>query len=208
MNRKKALAGINDFILDSDIVFCVGELLIRECSFTPEKVVLYCKDDIVDVLSVALGLSIATTKRVVVICEDNYLLRHINAIVQSSVSKCKNLFLFVIVSNVYTNTIAQTTIFESIRNTMGVFFNLGFFTYNYTNYLKTKTDVKKVKDIYKSARGPFISFIHITDQKIYSNDIKETSFKVFKELLNKKDIIENTSEHYLNLDKIMGQNTI
>ena len=204
MNRKKVMAGVKDFIPETDIIFCAGASLVSESCFNDAENIFYHSDDRSDVLSIAIGLAMSTKKRVVVIMEDHYMLRYLNSIVQASVSKCRNLFFFVILSNVYNNSTTQSTITESFRNISGAMFNFGFFTYNYSNYLKNKTDVRKLKNIFSTARGPFVSFIAVDDQRLYSSDIKTTDINKFSEHITTAfPEIENTNKEYLNLDAII-----
>lgn len=204
MNRKKVMAGVKDFIPETDIIFCVGASLVSESCFSKGENIFYHYNDRSDVLSIAIGLAMSTKKRVIVIMEDHYMLRYLNSIAQASVSKCRNLFFFVILTNVYSNSTTQSTITESFRNISGTMFNLGFFAYNYSSYLKNKADVRKLKNIFSTARGPFVSFIAVDDQKLYSSDIKTNDIDGFKEhIATVLPEIEEKNIEYLNLDAII-----
>jgi len=203
MNRKKIMNGINDIILNSDILFCVGKPLVSEAKFHSEQTVFYHPDDSVDVISVAVGVAMSTEKRVIIIMEDCYLLRHINSILQAVVSKCKNLYLFLIVSNVYNTLLIQETIFSVIRDIRSTMFSLGFFTYNHSNYFKSKPEIKKLKEIFKAARGPFITFIELTDSKVYKNELNINSILEFCNGIKSTDTELPKIHSVLDLDSIM-----
>lgn len=171
MTRKKIFAGLKDILLPTDIVFCVGKYLCREApKFNNE--ILFFENENIDLLSVVLGLSSAVDHRVIILIEDNYMLKYFSSMLQLAVSKNRNLHIFVITTGVYVNKVKQPNIYNSLKSIKGTLFNSGFIVHDYTKYLEDKSSVKKLKNFYKSVQGPMVSLIKVTNNRLYNKEME------------------------------------
>lgn len=207
MTRKTVLANIKNLISDSDIVFCIGKALCDEALVFTDGT-FWVTDDYIDGFSLAVGTAITTTKRVIIIAEDGYLLRYYSSILQAAASKCTNLFFIILVSNSYNTVLPQCTLTESLRSIEGILFNTGFLTHNYSIYFKNKSSLNKLKLIYKRTMGPVIGLISVTSGRLYnsSGSIKKTDINSFKKFIASKELktsMEKIQQVPLNLDEIM-----
>lgn len=192
MTRKGVLNGISVITQEDDIIIIVGETLCKEAIGIIDDA-LFIDNDFIDLFSIILGISLGTTKRVVLITEDSYLLRYYNSILQLAVSNNINLILFTLVSNLYTVSVNQSTLFSSVRAMKGVFFNMGLLVHDYTPYLDTKANIKKLKDMYIMTKGPVIGIVNIDNNRVYNKNklVQKNNFSKFVKDIN-KDIEEQT----------------
>jgi len=208
MNRKKFLNNVKDLVFENDIVFCIGQSL---CNEAPElsKGTVFINDTHTDILSVALGVAMTTDKRVLLILEDQYLLSNFNAVFQIAVSKCTNLYLIVATSTLYTHEVAQTNLFNSIRSMVGVLVNTGMLVHEYSKYFETKKSLKLLKDIYSRTIGPVISFVVITNNRLYTTcgDTRNLEeLNTLSEFIKDKSLETSLTEvntPFFNLESIM-----
>jgi len=194
MTRLGVLKGINKIIQPTDIVIIVGEDICKESEGLFDDA-LFLDNNTIDVFSIVLGISLGTSKRVVLITEDSYMLKYFNSIIQLSVSNNINLILFTLVSNFYIASVNQPTLFNSIRAMKGIFFNMGIVVHDYSQYLDGKSNVKKFKDIYLCTKGPVIGLINIDSNRLYNKDcnLQKNNFGRFINFINKE--IENNKEN-------------
>jgi len=209
MTRKGALNGIKSILSKNDLVFCIGNYLYKEAPEFDNEV-LFFDQDYVDLISVALGVSSVIDNRVLVIIEDNYMLRYFNSILQASVSKNNNFYIFVISTRLYSNEVKQVNIYDSLKSMKGVLYNSGFLVHDYTKYLENKASVKKLEKIYSKTIGPMLSLISINNNRIYNKDIEiqRPDFNKFNEfILNSfNDSVGEDDKVYFDIDSIMKDN--
>ena len=209
MTRKKALSNIKHLIDDSDIVFCIGKTLCEEAPvFTDGTFLVF--NEYIDGFSLAIGTAITTTKRVIVIAEDGYLLRYFSSILQAAVSKCSNLFFIVLISNVYDTSLTQPTLTRYLRSIEGMLFNAGFLSHNYDKYFENKTSLNKLKSIYSRTIGPVVGLVSIKSNRLYNTDslIEKTDLRLFRKFIlnNTTEILtEGVKTSPLNLDSIVKE---
>lgn len=195
MTRKGVLNGISIITQEDDIVLIVGETLCKESIGIIDDA-LFIDNEFIDLFSIILGISLGTTKRVVLITEDSYLLRYYNSLLQLAVSNNINLILFTLVSNLYTVSVKQSTLFSSVRAMKGVFFNMGLLVHDYTPYLDTKTNIKKLKDIYRLTKGPVVGIVNIDNNRVYNKNkpLPKNNFSQFVKDINKEIEEQNSNK--------------
>lgn len=169
MTRKKVLNGLKQILDEESVIFCVGEGLVNEVDFSDMPGLFTFSNEHLDVLSVAVGVAIATERRVFVITEDSYVLRHFASILQAAVSKCSNLFFIVLVTTQYTVGNNLNTLFNYLRSVKGILFSSGMLTHDYTAYFETKASLKKVREVIRTSRGPAVGLINISNLKTYGS---------------------------------------
>ncbi len=206
--RKKILNGINDLVFDTDIVFCIGTTLYKESPKFTESTV-FLNDNFTDFFSMITGVAMATSKRVLIIVEDQYLLRHFNSILQLAVSRCTNLFVIVLVTNLYETSVSQPNLFNALRSVKGMLFNAGVLVHEYTDYFETKANVKKLKDIYYNTIGPVVGMASATNNRLYNtntDDIITKELNTISEFIQNEEVVTSIPESkrkISDLDKIM-----
>lgn len=183
MTRKNILNSLKLVINASDVVFCVGESLCKECSLYT-KGTMFIPYDIIDVFSMALGTAMATDKRVIVITEDYYLLNHFNSLLQAAVSECKNLFFIILVSKVFTPFVKQQTITNSLRSLKGILFNTGMLVHEYDVYFKNKESLLVLNNIINSSIGPAIGTVSVDNNRLYSKKVKHISVDAMTSMIS------------------------
>jgi len=181
ITRKRVLTGIKDLVSQDDIVFCIGKTLSKEASIFTEHTI-FIDDNFVDFLSIITGLAMTTERRVLIIIEDQYMLKYFNTILQIAVSKCTNLFIITIVTSLYDVVIPQTNLFNTLRSIKGILFNSGILTHEYTKYFETKASVKQLKGIYDSTIGPVIGLVAISSNRLYNVGDNVSTFKDLSDL--------------------------
>jgi hypothetical protein len=207
LTRKRILNGISSLVFDTDIVFCIGATLYKEAPKFTESTV-FLDNNFVDFFSVITGIAMSTDKRVLVIVEDQYLLRHFNAILQLAVSKCSNLFMIVIVTALYDASIPQVNLFNSLRSVKGVLFNSGVLAHDYTHYFESAAAIKQLKKVYLYTVGPVVGVAEVSNNKLYANvtNTITTDFEEISEFIkNKKEGVSEPKSKSLDLDKIMKE---
>jgi len=169
---KKVLMYYDSILTDNDIVFYIGKNIYNEASSNKLVGRYYVDNESIDYFSIVLGLAMTTTKRVIIIFEDSYLLRYFNTLLQAGVSKLTNLFFVVLITNKYVHSIKQSTIFSFLKSSKGVLFEAGFLIHTYTKFFNNKSSLKQLKDTYNRIKGPAIGIIYIENNKLskISND--------------------------------------
>ena len=195
MTRSKAMSGLLKIIQKNSIVFCVGTELIGESKFENYPGFIGVTDIYIDYLAVALGVAMASTHKVVVICDDAYLLSHLTTLSQIGISECTNLYILIIRTNSYSNNLLQPTLTHSIRSLKGVLFNFGVLVHDYTPYFKDSHSIKSVVPIFKKSLGPLLANIDVDNLKLYNKKNIDTDWQAFRNYLLSKtqSIVEDTS---------------
>jgi len=110
--------------------------------------------------SLALGMAMATKKRVFMFCDDSELLREFGVTAQMSVSKCNNI-IFVVFNRGYHEESGSPTIFKELYSPKGVLFNLGIVTHDLTHYFKTKKMLRELKNVVRGLKGPLCIMLNV-----------------------------------------------
>lgn len=154
-------------LLKDDIVIYVGKDIINIISEETRNAfgTLLVEDVELDFISVATGIAANTEKRIVLVCDDNYLLKHYSSLIQATVSRCNNLFFMLIVTKNYTYDMQQTNLFDSVSSVKGSVFALGFLTHIHTRFFKNKVMFKKLKQMYSNFVGPAVGIIEVNNNK-------------------------------------------
>jgi hypothetical protein len=205
MTRKKAMNTIMELITDPDIVFVSGSEIYGE--LTNKENVMYV-ESMIDPISLVLGVAVTTKRKVVLVIDDNNLLKFMNSLVQVIASKQKNIYIIVINTDYYIHNIRQPNLFNSIRAFKGLVFNMGFLVQDYTAYFETKNSTNKISRIFKDSIGPLISVVRVDNNRIYSKDCVEMpsidDFNDFISFIRNPDydvVEELESQAVLQLDK-------
>jgi hypothetical protein len=176
---------LSELVGEDNINICYGKRIIAEECFLSHNKNLYVVDDNFDVFSFSIGLAISNNNKVLVFVEDYLILRYLSSLVQTSISNCNNIIIFVLNTGKYSENLSHLTLSNSVKSMYSVLFNMGFFMYNFTQYFSNKTELKKVIGIYNNIVGPSIIFIEVDSNKI-KGDLDR-----YKNLPDIKDIIKN-----------------
>lgn len=180
MTRNKAMAGLSKVINKDSVVICVGLELIKENKFEGYSGFIGVEDTSVDYFSMALGLATVLESKVVLICDDNYLLQHLNTISQIGVSECANLYILIFRTGVYSSKLKQPTITKTIRSLKGVLFNFGLLVHEYTSYFEDLKNVKILASIFNKSLGPLLATIVIDNPRFYNKGFVNYSWESFE----------------------------
>lgn len=183
MTRSKVMSGLLKIIQKKSIVFCVGTELIGESKFENYPGFIGVTDIYIDYLAVALGIAMASTHKVVVICDDAYLLSHLTTLSQIGVSECTNLYIIFFRTGSYGSGLIQPTITSSIRSIKGVLFNFGILVHDYTPYFKDNSSIKMAAPIFNKSLGPLVVSMDIDNQKLYNKGNSINDWSVFADYL-------------------------
>lgn len=172
MKRFTAVRILTQALNDSDVAIYIGRDICKEAAPYIEGPNTVFFDDGVDYLiSFALGLTMATDKKVFIFCEDQYFIRNMSELMQAGVSKCKNLFFILFVNGRYTSVDSAPLIFDSVNSRHGILYNMGFLVHDYTKHFKnTRNPIKDIREFWRRARGPVTILLH-TDKG--TKDIKD-----------------------------------
>lgn len=189
MNRRRVFSGFSKVLSEDDIIFCIGKELISESKFGDFEGVCYFDDLSIDYFALALGISIGSKKRIFVFCEDNYLIRYINSMVQISVSGCTNFYLIVLKTGSYTNELKIPSLSKSIRSIKGTLFNLGILVHDYSIYFDNIQSINKLKGILNKSLGPLTALIVIDNKRLYGKDLQiDSNLNLVRDFILKKVI--------------------
>lgn len=177
MHRKKALSYIESVFNDepNTVIFYIGRYLASESSNT-SVVKALCN---IDFLPIIFGLSMASDKKMVIVCEDVYLMQNLSQIIQIAIGKPKNIIILCLVTNVYLLNCEQKTLFYSVNSMKGILFNAGFLVHDYTHYFKNKVELKNLCGRLRTIDGPVISTILVDSDKMFNIGSVEDNFKSF-----------------------------
>ncbi len=175
--RKRVLDYYDNILTNEDIVFYIGKDIYNEARDNKCFGRHYVDNELVDYFSIAEGIATATSKRVMVIFEDSYLLRYFNSFLQAGVSELKNLFFVMLITNSYADGVKQPTIFKTLKSTKGVLFSAGFLTHIYTKFFINKPTLMTLNDVYARIRGPAVGLIDIENIKL-SNSANTHEFEI------------------------------
>ena len=190
------MSGLLKIIQKNSIVFCVGTELIGESKFENYPGFIGVTDIYIDYLAVALGVAMASTHKVVVICDDAYLLSHLTTLSQIGVSGCTNLYIIFFRTGSYGSDLVQPTIMRSIRSIKGVLFNFGVLVHDYTPYFKDSGSVKMAESIFNKSLGPLVVSIDIDNLRIYNKELRSFNWGSFLAHVckNKINLVNNEAK--------------
>ena len=191
MKSKKVIQTMLSCIKDNDVVIFSGDELCKEAYEYYRDGNFYIRDNNCNGLSLALGIAMNTNKRVFVFCTDSDLIKNISYMLNIAVSKCKNIFVVILVSGKYQVSGGQVNIFDSISSPKNLLFSMGFLVFDYTFHLKNKGTVKELKQLIERSIGPVVSIIKVTGGL---SNLESYAIPSNKLLINRiKTFIQNTN---------------
>lgn len=183
MTRYKVMSNLLKMIPKDSVIFCVGSELVGESRFENYPGFIGLLDTSIDYLAVALGVAMASQLKVVVLCDDAYLLANLTTLSQIGVSECANLYIIFIRTNSYGIDLVQPTILNSIRSIKGVLFNFGALVHDYTPYFKDNSTVKMAASIFNKSLGPLVISIDVDNLKLYNKNTTKNDWCMFRSYL-------------------------
>jgi hypothetical protein len=189
MKKNNFIKQFTSFLNKDDIIIFAGKSICNEPSIYTQSNILCIDDDCGYGMSIALGISMGTKKRVYLVCDDYYLLKDFGSVIHLGLSKIVNLFIVVLVTGHYPSVENMPTVAESIPNIKSLLFGTGFVVHDYTKHFKTQASAKLAKGLISSARGPMAIFMWpdktkedlLCTNKVYYNQI--TQITKLKEIL-------------------------
>lgn len=162
MKRQGIIKLFSSYLNDNDLAIFAGNNICREACFNDREGNFYVEDETGIGLSLALGMAMCTDKRVFIFCDDYYFLKELSASMHIALSKCKNIFLVVLVSGEYQHTEGHNpTVFKEVPAFKTVLFGMGFLINDYTKHFSNIQRAKEVKGILKSLYGPVAILIYV-----------------------------------------------
>lgn len=161
MKRQTIIKLFSSYLKENDLAIFAGNNICREAFFNDREGNFYIEDETGIGLSLALGIAMCADKRVFIFCDDYYLLKELSASVHIALSKCKNIFLVVLVSGEYQYSGHNPTIFNEINTPKSMMFGMGFITNDYTKHFSNAQRAKEVKNILKNLYGPLFIVIYV-----------------------------------------------
>lgn len=155
MNKHQAMASLISVIPDDFAIIFIGKYLHFSCK---RKGILFLDDGPFNI-SFSLGMILPVKKNVFIFCDDAYAIRNLSEFMQLAASKCKNLYVCLLVSGVY-NGVHSPTIFSGVNSKYSLFHGLGFFTFDYTKYIN-QNNIKAIELGITRNNGPIIILIDI-----------------------------------------------
>ncbi len=171
MKRYSVTRILNGALEKGDVGIFAGDDVCKEAFAYHREGNLYLPDD-EGVFSLGLGLAMNTLRRVFIFCDDAYFLRNMGEILHIAASKCRNIFVVILVSGVYSGSAKHPTIFKSIHSPIGMLFNMGFMVHDYKRHFKnSRNPIKEIRAIWQKVRGPLAVVIEVEySTKCFSED--------------------------------------
>lgn len=156
MKRYTGVRVLTQALKDPDVAILIGEGIVREAQpYLNQGSHLFFDGEEDYLLSMALGMSMCTDKRVFVFCEEQYFTRNLSEFLQIGISKCRNFYVVLFVNGSYSCVPNTPTPFGSVSNQHGVLFNMGFIVHDYKGQFKLKKNpTKTIKQFLERAKGP------------------------------------------------------
>ena len=164
MNKYKIVEKFISIAEEGDVIIFSGANLCACASNFDRRGSLYIMHEDMAV-SVGLGISMCTDRRVFVFCEDSCFLKNIDSVAQAGVSECKNFFLLLLNNGRYNDEKNLYTITDRFHAVGGALYNLGFTSFDFTMYFKNKTLLKELKQLLERVNGPIVSNINVSIDK-------------------------------------------
>jgi len=161
MKRYSAVRILIQALSEEDVAIFIGESLSAEAFLYDRPGNVYLCD-YNDCISLGLGIAMCSDKNVFIFCEDSYFIRNISESLQIGVSRCKNIFLVILISGYYLNIGKHPTITKSIMSLNGLLFNMGFMVHDYKRHFKnSKNPVKEIRAIWSKINGPMAVLLDV-----------------------------------------------
>lgn len=177
---------------DGDVGIFIGDSLCKEAYVCHRMGNLYLPT-YDNAFSLGLGIAMNTNRRVFIFCDDTYLLRNMPEVFHIGVSKCKNIFIVIFISGIYSDSIKHPTIFKSVRSIIGVIFNIGFSVHDYKLHFKNiRNPIKEIKSTWKKIIGPLAVVAEPeSGVKLFSDNFpsEEKSLSDITNFINSKETI-------------------
>ena len=161
MKRLNIIKLFSSYLKDNDLAIFAGGNICKEAYLYDRPGNFYFEDETGIGLSLALGIVMNTNKRVFVFCDDYYFIKDLSASLHLAISRCKNIFIVVLVSGIYQDRGKNPTIFNSISAYKTMMFGAGFITNDYTKHFSTVPRSKGVQNLLKNLYGPIFISIHV-----------------------------------------------
>jgi hypothetical protein len=181
MNKHNIVEKFISIAEEGDVIIFSGSKLCKYASNFDRRGNLYIMLEDMAV-SIGLGIAMCTDRRVFVFCEDSCFLKNIDSIAQAGVSECRNFFLLILNNGRYDDEKDLYTITDRFHAVGGALFNLGFTSFDFTQYFKNKTLLKELKQLLERVNGPIVSNINVSIAKYKgSNGYSELSDVDFRD---------------------------
>lgn len=159
MKRFTAVKGFLEALKEDDIAIFSNDEMNKEAFQYDRDGNFYMSNEGL-APSLALGMSMATKKRVFMFCDDGEFLREYGVATQMAVSKCNNI-IFVVFNSGYYQDVSSPTIFRELYSPKGALFSLGITTHELTHYFKTKKVLKELKNVVGGLKGPLCVMLEV-----------------------------------------------
>lgn len=162
MKRQSIIRLFTSYLTENDLAIFAGNNICKEANLYDREGNFYIEDETGIGLSLALGIAMCTDKRVFIFCDDYYFLKELSAVIHMSLSKCKNIFLVILISGEYQHSGGHNpTIFNAINAPKTVLFGAGFLINDYTKHFNEFPSSKSVKSLLTSLYGPVAITIYM-----------------------------------------------
>lgn len=181
---------------ESDVTIFIGKDICEEAApylKTDSFLMFSAAEDYL--LSMVLGIAMCTDKRVFVFCEEQYFIKNMSEIMQIGVSKCRNLFVVLFCGGEYTAVPGLPTVFDSVNNQHGIFYNMGMLVHDYKNQFKfSRNPIKFVRETWDRVKGPIAIIMKMENG---SKKMQEVEFSNKKSIELTREFIldENIEAH-------------
>ena len=184
MKKKSVIATLMGAISEDDIGLFIGDSICSEAVQRDRTSNVYIRSAYDYGISIGVGMAMNTDRRVFIFCEDSYFLRNVSESVHAAVSKCRNLYIIIVVSGMYNNFEYCYTIYNNIMSPRNLLYDMGFMVHNYNKQLShTKDSSDEIRATWGKIKGPLAITIDVEnsmdeiDSRLYT--FYEERVKVF-----------------------------
>jgi hypothetical protein len=189
MKDDVALKHFVSYLEPNDIMIFAGQGMCEKCMPYKEEGRFFLRDKKGLGLGLSMGIAMTTKKRVFLFCEDHYILRGLDVVSHMAVSKCKNLFIVLFVSNKYNHVGDYPTIFDSFHAAKSMFFYMGFITHDYTKHFNTVVESRGLKKTLPRIKGPMVISMKMDSSNIGEFDFDPTEeSEIFRSFIMNEDL--------------------
>ena len=161
MKRYNVVKLFSSYLKKDDLIIFAGINICKEAYLNDREGNFYIEDETGIGISLALGVALNTEKRVFLLCDDYYFIKDLSAVLQASLSGCKNLFLVVLNSGEYQYSGHNPTTFRSIPAFKTIMFGAGFLINDYTRHFSSAQRAKGAKNLLENLHGPVFIVVDI-----------------------------------------------
>lgn len=166
MKKNSVIRTLVEAMSEEDIGIFIGDCLCVESINKDRRNNIYIRSAYDYGISIGIGIAMNTDKRVFIFCEDSYFLRNVSESIQAAVSKCRNLYIIILVSGMYNNFDSCYTVFDSIISPRGMLYNMGFMVHNYSKQLRNVEDSSdEIKAIWSKIKGPLAITVDVENSE-------------------------------------------